>query len=97
MIFCSDVGLKILSESNRWHSDGTFETAVKFQEDKFQQFYFIHGKYKGVLLPCAFALLTNKTITTFLFAMTTNYNCRLFSEFKEGARKIRLVFKLRNS
>ena len=23
LIFCSDVGLKVLAESKRWHSDGT--------------------------------------------------------------------------
>ena len=35
LIFCSDPGLKVLSESKRWHSDGTFDTAVQFKEDKF--------------------------------------------------------------
>ena len=26
IVFCSQVGLKILSVSKRWHADGTFET-----------------------------------------------------------------------
>ncbi len=38
LIFCADVGLKILAESKRWHCDGTFDTAVQFKDDKFQQF-----------------------------------------------------------
>jgi hypothetical protein len=82
LIFCSDVGLKILAESKRWHADGTFDTAVHFEKDKFKQFYLIHGMYKGHMLPCAFALLTNKTITT--------YRC-LISELKDGAAKIKLT------
>jgi hypothetical protein len=38
--------------------------------------------YTGHLLPCAFALLTNKTIPT--------YRC-LISELKDGAAKIKLI------
>lgn len=40
VIFCSDIGLKILSLSKRWHSDGTFETAPIM----FAQLYVIHSK-----------------------------------------------------
>ena len=29
IIFCSNVGLEILSLAKRWHSDGTFETTTK--------------------------------------------------------------------
>ncbi len=36
------------------------------------------------MIPCAFALLTNKTITT--------YRC-LFSELKDGADRIKLILK----
>jgi hypothetical protein len=82
LMFCSDVGLKVLAESKRWHADSTFDTAVQFEKDKFQQFYLIHGMYKGHLLPCAFALLTNKTIPT---------NRCLISELKDGAAKIKLI------
>ncbi len=27
LIFCSDIGLELLSKSTRWHSDGTFKVA----------------------------------------------------------------------
>ena len=84
LIFCSDIGLKVLAESKRWHSDGTFDTAVQFKEDKFQQFYLIHGLYKGHMIPCAFSLLTNKS--------TATYRCML-SELKDGASRIKLVLK----
>ena len=69
----------MLAESKRCHSDGTFDTAVQFAEDKFQQFYLIHGLNKGHMIPCAFALLTHKTIAT--------YRC-LLGELKDNARKL---------
>ena len=44
----------------------------------------VHGLHKGHMIPCTFALLTNKTITT--------YRC-LFSELKDGANRIKLILK----
>ena len=61
IIFCSNVGLEILSLAKRWHSDGTFETTTKF----FYQLYIIHGWYKGVMFPCAYILLTRKDINLY--------------------------------
>lgn len=57
VIFCSDVALKVLAESKRWWNFWHF-CAIK--EDKFQQFYLVHGLYKSHLKPCLLALLTNR-------------------------------------
>ena len=55
IIFCSKIGLEILSKAKRWHSDGTFETSPEF----FYQFYIIHGYYQGKMLTISI-LLDNK-------------------------------------
>ena len=81
VIYCSDIGLSILASSKWWFSDGTFDTAVDFQEDGFEQFYIIHGCYKNIVLPCVFALLTNKTKEIYR---------NLISELKDGAARIKL-------
>ncbi len=41
LVFASPIGLKILSESKRWHSDGTFHTKSKY----FGQLYTIHAYF----------------------------------------------------
>ena len=74
-IFCSDDGLKILSKSKRWQSDGTFSTTP----DGFKQFYLIHGLYKDQMIPCVFALLSGKSEAL--------YN-KLILELKEAALNI---------
>ena len=95
LIFCSDVGLKVLAESKRWHVDGTFYTAVQFEKDKFQKFYLIHGMYKGHLLPCTFALSTNKTITTYRCLKSELKDAKLKSELKDA--KLKKIFSLKSS
>ena len=40
-MFASNTGLKILSESDKWHSDGTFHTKAKY----FAQLYTIHAYF----------------------------------------------------
>jgi hypothetical protein len=46
VIFCTDIGLKILSESKRWQTDGTFECTPL----PFFQVYIIHAWYKRKML-----------------------------------------------
>ena len=41
LVFVSYTGLKMLSESNKWHSDGTFHTKAKY----FGQLYTIHAYF----------------------------------------------------
>jgi hypothetical protein len=38
IILCSDDGLRVLAEAERWHSDGTFDSAAL----GFSQLYIIH-------------------------------------------------------
>ncbi len=58
IIFCSVNGLTILSESKRWHADGTFSCVP----EGFYQLYVIHGLYKSNMIPCAFILPGKRTI-----------------------------------
>jgi hypothetical protein len=80
IIFCSAIGLKILSECNRWHGDGTFSVVP----DGFYQLYVIHGLYKSNMLPCVFALLTGKSEDLYK---------KLLSELKDGALRNSLELK----
>ena len=41
LVFASKTGLKMLSESVKWHSDGTFHTKSKY----FAQLYTIHAYF----------------------------------------------------
>jgi hypothetical protein len=61
IIFAADYGLKLLSESNRWHSDGTFFMTPK----PFKQTYLIHAYKSSIMLPCVYVLLQNKETNTY--------------------------------
>ena len=74
IIFCSAIGLQILSKWDRWHGDGTF-TRVP---DGFYQLYVIHGLYKSNIITCVFALLTGKSEDVYK---------KLLLELKDGALK----------
>jgi hypothetical protein len=80
IIFCSDIGLQILSECNRWHGDGTFSVVP----DGFYQLYVIQGLYNSNMLPCVFALLTGKSEEIYR---------KLILELKDDALKLSLEFK----
>jgi hypothetical protein len=43
----------VLAKSDQWFSDGTFRTAAKY----FYQLYIIHGRYDGLMVPCALILM----------------------------------------
>ena len=62
-IFASEIGLKSLSESKRWQSDGTFFCAPK----PFKQIYYIMCAKPGEkMLPCAYICMTNRTYKSYL-------------------------------
>ena len=62
LFFASNEGIKLLSDSKRWHSDGTFFAAPK----PFKQVYIIHVyTSNGHMLPCAY-FLTEKNIAIFI-------------------------------
>ncbi|CAF0710880.1 unnamed protein product [Brachionus calyciflorus] len=42
LVFCSKIGLEILSQSDEWHADGTFDVAAKY----FNQLYLIQACFK---------------------------------------------------
>jgi hypothetical protein len=77
LIFCSDIQLRILANSKRWHSDGTFDCAPEM----FYQLYIIHARYKKQMLPCVYALLSHKTESIYK---------QLLGFLKEGAIKLGL-------
>jgi hypothetical protein len=70
-----------MASSERWHSDGTFDTAVNFRDDRFQQFYIIQSWYKSQMIPCVYALLTHKTKETYR---------NMIADLKDGAAKLKL-------
>ena len=61
IIFATDEALEILSSSDHWFGDGTFEVGPFI----FLQLYTIHDIRNGRLIPCAFALLPNKRQVTY--------------------------------
>ena len=48
LVFCSKIGLEILSKSSDWHADGTFHVATKF----YYQLYVIQAYFKKRMIPC---------------------------------------------
>ena len=75
VIFCSDNGLKSLSETNRWQADGTFSTAPP----EWYQFYTIHSVINLQVIPSAFILLPSKDTDTYK---------KMIRMLKEGALKV---------
>ena len=53
--------LSLLQESQSWYADGTF----KVVPDQFFQLYTIHAEKGSTIIPCIYALLTNKTQATY--------------------------------
>jgi hypothetical protein len=82
IIFTSDNCLKILSKSQKWQSDGTFQVVPR--PKGFYQLYIVHGYYKVYLLPCVYALLTGKD---------ENHYKSLIFQLKEAALNVGLELK----
>ncbi|CAF0979411.1 unnamed protein product [Didymodactylos carnosus] len=57
IIFASDKDLERLSNSERWHCDGTFKIAPQL----FHQMYTIHGIIKNKSVPLVYAFLSGKS------------------------------------
>ena len=61
LIFPSNQGLELLSNSEHWFCDGTFKVCPEI----FYQVYTIHALVNGRALPCLFALWPNKNQQTY--------------------------------
>ncbi|CAF1011457.1 unnamed protein product [Brachionus calyciflorus] len=66
LIFMSPIGMKILSNSTRWHLDGTFKTCPTY----FHQILSIHVYYQNQMFPAGYILLQNKERETYKEALT---------------------------
>ncbi|XP_043231556.1 uncharacterized protein LOC122386441 isoform X2 [Amphibalanus amphitrite] len=62
LIFASDWGLRNLSQSPHWGADGTFQVAPGI----FTQLYTVHATVHDRIVPCAYALLPNKSRNTYV-------------------------------
>ena len=58
--------LSLLEESQSWYVDGTF----KVVPEQFFQLYTIHAQKGGMIIPCVYALLTNKSELTYATLFT---------------------------
>lgn len=72
IIFGSPTALKILSKSERYHCDGTFQSAPS----QFQQLCIVHGVYDGIMLPCIYSLMSGIQFIAF-----NKYAFLLFMKF----------------
>ena len=61
LIFSAPKMLSLLQESQSWYADGTF----KVVPEQFFQLYTIHAEKGSTIIPCIYALLTNKTQATY--------------------------------
>ena len=61
LIFSSQQGLQLLSNSEHWYGDGTFKVCPEV----FFQVYMVHAQQGGRIFPCVFGLLPNKTEGTY--------------------------------
>jgi hypothetical protein len=94
-IYASEVGIKLLSESARWQSDGTFFCAPK----PFKQAYYIMGGKQGEkMLPLVYILMQKKTFKAYdevfeqLKRVAAKYSVSLaptvaLTDFEKAARK----------
>jgi hypothetical protein len=60
-IFASEMGRRLLAESEHWYADGTFKVCPEV----FFQLYTLHAQCRGSIFPCVFALLPNKAEVTY--------------------------------
>jgi hypothetical protein len=93
--YSSEVGIKLLSESARWQSDGTFFSAPK----PFKQAYYIMGGKQGEkMLPLVYILMQKKTFKAYdevfeqLKRVAAKYSVSLaptvaLTDFEKAARK----------
>lgn len=61
LVFSTAENLRKLGESELWFADGTFKVSPSL----FYQVYTIHGSLHGTVVPLVFALLSNKTQSTY--------------------------------
>ena len=61
ILFATDEGINLLKTSDHWFADGTFSVIPSV----FFQVYTIHDIFHGRVVPCACALLPNKTRPTY--------------------------------
>ena len=61
ILFCTEVNLNLLDDSEHWYTDGTFKTVPRL----FLQLYTIAVKVNGYYLPLVYALLPNKMQQTY--------------------------------
>ena len=80
LVFCSLIGLEILSKSDSWHGDGTFHVAAKY----YYQLYLIHAWIMYRMIPCVFALMGRRR--------EKDYD-KVFNGIKKAAIKLRLDLK----
>ena len=61
LLYATPKFLSILSKSNNWFCDGTFKVVPEL----FFQLYSIHAEFEGLVIPCVYALLSNKEESTY--------------------------------
>ncbi|CAF0992211.1 unnamed protein product [Brachionus calyciflorus] len=66
LILMTPIGMKILSNSKRWHFDGSFKTCPTH----FLQIFSVHGYYQNQMYPACYILLQNKERETYVEALT---------------------------
>ena len=60
IIFGSEDGSRLLSNSKWWISDGTFDCAPTTLVEKFHQFYVYHGEVHDHTFPLLFVLMEHR-------------------------------------
>ena len=79
LIFTGKTNLQFLSQCKTIYVDGTFKSCPK----PFTQVYSIHGLYGGYVVPLVYALLTDKSATTY-------YN--IFGKVRDAMSAHKLIF-----
>ena len=80
LVFCSRIGLEVLSKCTSMHGDGTFYVVAKY----FYQLYLIHGWYNNYMIPCAWILMTKR--------ISVDYK-KAFRAITKAAREAKLAIK----
>ena len=72
VLYSSDWGLQNLANSLHWAADGTFKVSPVL----FQQLYTIHATVMGITVPCAYAVLEDKSGQTYRQVGSDTCSCR---------------------
>lgn len=90
LVFASDIGLKVLAESDTWYMDGTYDTCPK----QFNQLYVIRVPVGENFITAAYGLLPSKTQTVYEELFSSVLDACLLKNLRPNPTRIVVDFEI---